>query len=97
MRILHTADWHLGKTLEGRSRLSEQADVLDEINTIVKDEQIDAIVMAGDAFDTVNPPALAEQTRFMKACLRLATEESARSSSLPETTIILTVCPPLHR
>ncbi|WP_041339307.1 exonuclease subunit SbcD, partial [Bacillus subtilis] len=61
MRILHTADWHLGKTLEGRSRLSEQADVLDEINTIVKDEQIDAIVMAGDAFDTVNPPALAEQ------------------------------------
>lgn len=61
MRILHTADWHLGKTLEGRSRLSEQADVLDELNTIVKDEQIDAIVMAGDAFDTVNPPALAEQ------------------------------------
>lgn len=47
MRILHTADWHLGKTLEGRSRLSEQADVLDEMNTIVKDEQIDAIVMAG--------------------------------------------------
>lgn len=96
MRILHTADWHLGKTLEGRSRLSEQADVLDEINTIVKDEQIDAIVMAGDAFDTVNPPALAGGC-FMKACLRLATEESARSSSLPETTIILTVCPPLHR
>ncbi|WP_426982770.1 exonuclease subunit SbcD [Bacillus cabrialesii] len=61
MRILHTADWHLGKTLEGRSRLSEQADVLDELNTIVKEERIDAVVMAGDAFDTVNPPALAEQ------------------------------------
>ncbi|NPC92127.1 exonuclease subunit SbcD [Bacillus sp. WMMC1349] len=61
MRILHTADWHLGKTLEGRSRLKEQEDFLDELTEIVKDEKIDAIVMAGDAFDTVNPPAHAEQ------------------------------------
>lgn len=61
MRILHTADWHLGKTLEGRSRLKEQEDFLDELARIVKDENIDAVVMAGDAFDTVNPPALAEQ------------------------------------
>ena len=61
MRILHTADWHLGKTLEGRSRLEEQAEFLDELNQIVKDEHIDVIVMAGDAFDTVNPPARAEQ------------------------------------
>ncbi len=61
MRILHTADWHLGKTLEGRSRLDEQAQFLDELYQIVKDEHIDVIVMAGDAFDTVNPPARAEQ------------------------------------
>ncbi|ADP31542.1 exonuclease subunit SbcD [Bacillus atrophaeus] len=61
MRILHTADWHLGKTLEGRSRLNEQAEFLEELNKIVKEEKIDAVVMAGDAFDTVNPPALAEQ------------------------------------
>ncbi|MEC1537447.1 exonuclease SbcCD subunit D C-terminal domain-containing protein [Bacillus sonorensis] len=61
MRILHTADWHLGKTLEGRSRLKEQEDFLDELAMIARDEKIDAIVMAGDAFDTVNPPALAEQ------------------------------------
>ncbi|MBJ7896051.1 exonuclease subunit SbcD [Bacillus atrophaeus] len=61
MRILHTADWHLGKTLEGRSRLNEQAEFLEELNRIVKEEKIDAMVMAGDAFDTVNPPALAEQ------------------------------------
>ncbi|MCY8520087.1 exonuclease subunit SbcD [Bacillus atrophaeus] len=61
MRILHTADWHLGKTLEGRSRLNEQAEFLEELNRIVKEEKIDAVVMAGDAFDTVNPPALAEQ------------------------------------
>ncbi|MEC1473280.1 exonuclease SbcCD subunit D C-terminal domain-containing protein [Bacillus haynesii] len=61
MRILHTADWHLGKTLEGRSRLKEQEDFLEELTRIVKDEKIDAVIMAGDAFDTVNPPALAEQ------------------------------------
>lgn len=61
MRILHTADWHLGKTLEGRSRLNEQAQFLDELHQIVLDEKIDVVLMAGDAFDTVNPPAAAEQ------------------------------------
>lgn len=61
MRILHTADWHLGKTLEGRSRLPEQEQFLDELERIVNDEKIDVVLMAGDAFDTVNPPAKAEQ------------------------------------
>ena len=61
MRILHTADWHLGRTLEGRSRLAEQAQFIDELVTIVEEEKVDAILMAGDAFDTVNPPAAAEQ------------------------------------
>lgn len=79
MRILHTADWHLGKTLEGRSRLKEQADFLEELTRIVKDEKIDAVIMAGDAFDTVNPPALAEQL-FMKASPPCLTKETVRSS-----------------
>jgi len=61
LRILHTADWHLGKTLEGRSRLPEQEQFLDELERIVNDEKIDVVLMAGDAFDTVNPPAKAEQ------------------------------------
>lgn len=61
MRILHTADWHLGRTLEGRSRLAEQAQFIDELVKIVEEEKVDAILMAGDAFDTVNPPAAAEQ------------------------------------
>ncbi|MFS3929600.1 exonuclease SbcCD subunit D C-terminal domain-containing protein [Priestia flexa] len=61
MRLLHTADWHLGRTLEGRSRIEEQAQFLDELAQIVKEEKIDAILMAGDVFDTVNPPAAAEQ------------------------------------
>ncbi|MCM3150380.1 exonuclease SbcCD subunit D [Priestia megaterium] len=71
MRLLHTADWHLGRTLEGRSRLAEQAQFLDELADIVEEEKIDAILMAGDAFDTVNPPAAAEQL-FYESMSRLS-------------------------
>ncbi|WP_456275924.1 exonuclease SbcCD subunit D [Bacillus sp. AK128] len=71
MRILHTADWHLGKTLEGRSRLEEQAQFMDELVDIVEREKVDVILMAGDVFDTVNPPALAEQL-FYEGISRLS-------------------------
>ncbi|MEK3805743.1 exonuclease SbcCD subunit D [Bacillus sp. FSL H8-0547] len=71
MRILHTADWHLGRTLEGRSRLEEQAQFLDELSLIAADEKADAIIMAGDVFDTVNPPAAAEQL-FYESISRLS-------------------------
>jgi len=71
VRILHTADWHLGRTLEGRSRLEEQAQFLDELVRIVEEEKIDVILMAGDAFDTVNPPAAAEQL-FYESMSRLS-------------------------
>ncbi|EMI10247.1 exonuclease SbcCD subunit D C-terminal domain-containing protein [Anoxybacillus salavatliensis] len=71
MRILHTADWHLGKTLEGRSRLPEQEAVIDEIVEIVQKENIDVVLLAGDAFDTVNPPADAEKL-FYESLSRLS-------------------------
>src|SRR5690606_37275611 len=71
MRILHTADWHLGRSLEGRSRLTEQAQFLDELVKIVEEEKIDVVLMAGDAFDTVNPPAAAEQL-FYESISRLS-------------------------
>ncbi|GGK28293.1 nuclease SbcCD subunit D [Caldalkalibacillus thermarum] len=71
MRLLHTADWHLGRTLEGRSRLDEQAQFLDELYEIVVAEKIDAILIAGDVFDTFNPPAAAEQL-FYDSLSRLA-------------------------
>jgi len=56
MKILHTADWHLGKKLEGYSRLPEQKDVLDEICQIVQREKPDAVLISGDIYDTYNPP-----------------------------------------
>lgn len=55
MRILHTADWHLGKRLESYSRLEEQKEVLQEICDIADSQQADVILIAGDIFDTFNP------------------------------------------
>ena len=56
MKILHTSDWHLGKKLERFSRLEEQKLVMDEICEIANTQDVDAIVVAGDIFDTFNPP-----------------------------------------
>ncbi len=56
MKILHTSDWHLGKRLEDFSRLEEQQAVMQEICEIAEREQADAVIVAGDLFDTFNPP-----------------------------------------
>ena len=56
MKILHTSDWHLGKKLDGFSRLPEQELVMNEICEIANAQQIDAVIIAGDIFDTYNPP-----------------------------------------
>ncbi|WP_160685416.1 exonuclease SbcCD subunit D [Clostridium sp. C2-6-12] len=61
MRILHTADWHLGKNLEGQSRMDEQEQFLDDFVKIVEDNNIDLIMIAGDVYDSSNPPARAEK------------------------------------
>ena len=43
MKILHTSDWHLGRMLEGRSRIEEQVKFIDELCTIVEDEAVDLV------------------------------------------------------
>lgn len=55
MKILHTADWHLGKRLEKFSRLEEQKEVLAEIVEIADAHDVDAVLVAGDLFDSFNP------------------------------------------
>jgi exonuclease SbcD len=60
MKILHTADWHLGRKLEGCSRHDEQVPVLDDICRIADEEAVDVVVIAGDLFDSYNPPAESE-------------------------------------
>ncbi|MCB9235490.1 MAG: exonuclease subunit SbcD [Bacteroidia bacterium] len=71
MKILHTADWHLGKRLERHDRGPEQALILEEICKIAEAENVDAVLVAGDLFDTFNPPTEATE-RFYKALKRLA-------------------------
>lgn len=56
MKILHTADWHLGKRLDSFYRLEEQKLVLNEICEIAEQHAIDAVIVAGDLFDAFNPP-----------------------------------------
>lgn len=70
MRIIHTSDWHLGRTLEGRTRLPEQRAFIEELCSIVEQENIDLLLIAGDVFDTYNPPAEAEEL-FYEALDRL--------------------------
>jgi exonuclease SbcD len=56
MKLLHTADWHLGKYLDKFSRIEEQKAVLNEICEIADREEVDAVIVSGDLFDTYNPP-----------------------------------------
>ncbi|MGL5989490.1 MAG: metallophosphoesterase family protein [Fusobacteriaceae bacterium] len=64
MKILHTSDWHLGKKLEGQSRILEQKLFIDDLERIVIKEDIDLILLAGDVYDTYNPSASAEKLFF---------------------------------
>lgn len=61
MRILHTGDWHLGKNLEGQSRMDEQELFLNDFINIVEENDIDLVIIAGDVYDSSNPPARAEK------------------------------------
>lgn len=71
MRLIHTADWHLGKSLEGRSRLEEQQAFLDEFVEITEREKADLVIIAGDIYDHVNPSSAAE-TMFYETLKRLS-------------------------
>lgn len=61
MRIIHTSDWHLGKNLEGASRLDEQEQFIDFFVEKCEELRPDLILLAGDVYDTPNPPARAEK------------------------------------
>ncbi|MFA5889470.1 MAG: exonuclease SbcCD subunit D [Actinomycetota bacterium] len=64
MRFLHTADWHVGKAIRGRSRLEEFADALAEIAGIARDERVDAVLLAGDIYDQRLPVPGADHLVF---------------------------------
>jgi exonuclease SbcD len=57
MKILHSADWHLGRYFHGISLIEDQKHVLDQFVRLAVSEQVDAVVIAGDIYDRSVPPA----------------------------------------
>ena len=57
MRLLHTSDWHLGRSFHGASLLDEQAEALDRIVELAREAAVDLVVIAGDLYDRAIPPA----------------------------------------
>lgn len=60
MRLIHTADWHLGLSFHNYSRLEEQALFLQWLEDLVARERVDALLVAGDVFDTYTPSSQAQ-------------------------------------
>jgi DNA repair protein SbcD/Mre11 len=71
MRILHTSDWHVGRTIRGRSRAHEHRAVLAELVGIAHEREVDLVLVAGDQFDTGAPSPEAEGIVY-RALLDLA-------------------------
>ena len=55
MRILHTSDWHIGRTFHGHSTLANLGTVLDALADIVRAKSVDVVVVSGDIFDSATP------------------------------------------
>ena len=63
-RVLHTADWHLGKMLDNESRDEEHARFLAWLLGVVSEHSVDAIILAGDVFDNANPSQSAQKLYY---------------------------------
>ncbi len=59
MRFLHTSDWHLGRTLHGVDLLEHQSTFLNHLVEVVRSEEVDAVLVAGDVYDRAIPPVAA--------------------------------------
>ena len=64
MKILHTADWHLGDNFHGYERSAEHEHFLEWLKGVIVSERPDALLMAGDIFDNANPSAHAEEMLY---------------------------------
>ncbi len=64
LRIIHTADWHLGQTLVGYSREREHRMVLAELAALAAAREADALIVAGDVFDNQNPSGTSQRLYY---------------------------------
>lgn len=75
MRLLHTSDWHLGRTLHGVDLTSHQQAFLDHLVDVVREERVDAVLVAGDVYDRAIPPV--ESVAQLSDTLRRLSEHAA--------------------
>ncbi len=68
MKILHTSDWHLGRSLYGRKRYDEFSAFLDWLSNTIQEESVDALLVAGDLFDTSTPSNKAQKLYYRFLC-----------------------------
>lgn len=68
MKILHTSDWHIGRTLYGRKRYAEHEAFLNWLAGLVEDEGVDVLLVAGDVFDTSTPSNHAQGLYYRFLC-----------------------------
>lgn len=64
MRLLHTSDWHLGRKLKEHDRINEFRKILEWLNSIISQENIDVLIVAGDIFDNRNPSIEAQELYY---------------------------------
>ncbi|QWC85113.1 exonuclease SbcCD subunit D [Nocardioidaceae bacterium] len=79
MRLLHTSDWHLGRSFHREGLLQDQAAYVDHLIEVVESEQVDLVVVSGDVFDRALPPVDA---------VGLAGEAFARLAASRATTVV---------
>lgn len=70
MKILHTADWHIGKVLQKQSLEQEMLDFFDWLLGVIADEEIDLLLVSGDIFDMANP-SIRDKEIYYDIILRL--------------------------
>lgn len=68
MRLLHTSDWHLGRSLHGHDLIEAQSAHLDHLVEVVRSERVDAVLVAGDVHDRALPPVEAMQLLDSALC-----------------------------
>ncbi len=68
MKLLHTSDWHLGRSLYGRKRYEEFSKFLDWLSDTIEEQGINALLVAGDVFDTSTPSNRAQELYYRFLC-----------------------------
>ena len=68
MRILHTSDWHIGRTLYGKKRYEEFEAFLNWLSDVIQQNKIDVLLVAGDVFDTSTPSNRAQELYYQFLC-----------------------------